>query len=193
MLEKGLFFGGFNPFHYGHLGLLETGLCEVNTIDILIGNKSLYVLPWEVRARAVQSVLDTYHLAERCRVLPLPKEISTKLQDYDVSSYSALILGSDVLNYFESSSPVFRPQDRAFFASFPVFVVLEREGLPISDEARQAVLRDHQVREYPPKSPISASAVRQAYRQGADITTLMPPCVLEQIKPFIELFLSSSF
>ena len=57
MTNHGLIIGGANPVHYGHIALIKTGLNEVDEIDFMVGNKSIYVLPYEVRVKALKTVL----------------------------------------------------------------------------------------------------------------------------------------
>jgi nicotinic acid mononucleotide adenylyltransferase len=192
MKKHGLIVGGVNPVHYGHIALIETGLKEVEHIDFMVGNKSLYVLPYEIRAKALKTVVHNLGLEDRVSVPSLPKGNDTRLKDYETSKYSALILGSDVLNHFHPSEKIHRPQDEQFFSKFPNLVVLEREGIPITDEVREYIYQTWNIKVYSPVTPIAAKVIRQDYRDGKDVSSMMPEYVWEQIKPHAELFHTTS-
>ena len=73
MTKHGLIVGGVNPVHYGHITLIQTGLKEVEHMGFMVGNKSLYVLPYEVRANALKTVIHNLGLEDRVSVPPLSK------------------------------------------------------------------------------------------------------------------------
>lgn len=188
MFNKGLLIGGFNPAHYGHIALIETGLKQIEQLDIIVGNKSVYVLPRELRVRALNSVLEERKLIDRVRIL----DLKPKLREYDVSNYSAMLLGSDVLNHFPLNENIHRPQDRAFFSKFENLIVLQREGIPITNDARVHLKNSEQkLIEYLPVTDIAAKIIRSRYKLGVDVSEMMPSYVWEKIKPHAELFHSS--
>ena len=103
-----------------------------------------------------------------------------------------MLLGSDVLNHFPLSENVHRPQDRAFFSKFENLIVLERLGIPISNDAKiQVINKGQKLIEYKAVTDIAAKVIRLRYKSGVDVTEMMPEYVWEQIMPFAELFHAS--
>ncbi|GBE19949.1 nicotinate-nucleotide adenylyltransferase [archaeon BMS3Abin17] len=114
--------------------------------------------------------------------------METRLKDYDILKYSALILGSDVLNHFHPSEKIHRSQDKEFFSKFTNLIVLEREGALIKEGVRDYVSQRWNMKIYPPKTPIAASVIRQNYREGKEVSHMMPCYVWDLIKPHANLF-----
>lgn len=180
--------GGVNPVHYGHIALIETGLKHVDKIDFMIGNKSIYVLPYNVREEALKSVIYNMGLEDRVSIPPLSNGTKTRLGEYETEKYSSLILGSDVLNHFHPDESIHRPQDKEFFLRFRKLIVLEREGVPVTEKVKEYVNSRWELEINPPLSAISAKAIQQSYIEGKDVCSMMPDYVWKQILPHAELF-----
>ena len=116
METRGLIIAGVNPVHYGHMALIKTGLQEVDFVDIRVGNKSKCVIPRDVRVEALNEFIFDEGLENRVSVLDY--NYGETLADLDVSIYSSLILGSDVLNNFLLGVKRHRSSDRNFFSKF---------------------------------------------------------------------------
>lgn len=184
MYQKGLLLGGFNPPHVGHFELMKTALQRTAELYVLIGLKRKQDrLPYEIRRQAVEAGIYEAGLEAAIRIHPPCHFYEVKVESYDV-----LALGSDLLNHLDPRHPRYGLEERAFFASFPNLLVLEREGVPINAAVLELVRKRQHVETYPPRSPVSATFVRAQYKAGADVTSLIPAAVRPYIDPHAYLF-----
>ena len=84
-------------------------------------------------------------------------------------------MGSDVLNHFHPNEKIHRTQDKQFFSEFPNLVVLEREGIPITDKVREYISQTWNIKIYSPVTPnrcigIPVCSVGAKRRQGDSAT-----------------------
>jgi len=188
MLNKGLIFGGFNPFHYGHLHLFETGLKEVEEIDVYVGRKPLSGrLPYQTRASSVRAVIETHSLNKRMRVL----DEDTRLFGMDTRKYDTLIVGSDFLNHMDPSDNTFYERERALVLSFPNIIMQVKEGFPLREAARRAITS--QLIEHGNGVPHGSREIRSQFRKKVAINDLLPPECLNVIRPDINTFYLETF
>ncbi len=184
MKKRGLIIGGINPFHYGHLELLRTGLKHFEQIDFRVGfGKSRYVIPYEVRVNTLKEVIKENKLEGRVNILPKDKGILT----LDTSVYDSLIRGSDILKHFDPAYQT-NKTDKEFFSRFCSLFVLERDGSKIKPELKRFLQRNYNLTILPSELSISSKQIRESYRKGLNISYLMPKCVWEQIRFYADLF-----
>lgn len=191
MPEKALGFFTANPFHRGHLALIESTLTKVDRVDICIGGKQKpWLLPHHVRVEAAQAALREAKLDTLVNIIIIKHRIRGSIQSIGPEGYSLLTMGSDMANQFDNSHPKpFRDYEALHFLSFPGIFILEREGHELSRAARSIIERRvRQLIVHSSINRISATSIRKKIKGGGNVQDDLPQCVWEIIKPHIEIF-----
>ena len=175
-MKVGLFFGSFNPMHIGHK-VIASYMAEFSDLQ-----QVWFVVSPQNPLKQKQSLLDQYH-----RLMIIRKEVedNPKLSASDIEfnlsqpSYTidtlvhlkeqypkndfALIIGSDNLQNFHKWKNY-----EQILADYFVYVY-PRPGIEISDSYENI----HIVKGVP-QMEISASFIRNAIKQGQDVSYLIP-------------------
>ena len=190
MPEKGLTFFTANPFHNGHMALIETALKEVDELDIYVGVRSRpWTLPREVRIQALQTALAQRALTDKVHVISTVNEVRGSILSIGPESYRILAMGSDIANLFSPEAQVFRDYERAHFLSFPALTVLERKGHELIEAARCAIQEKvSRLSVYPAVTEIKGTLIRRKWKEREDIHQHLPEGVWETIKSHVGVF-----
>lgn len=190
MSEKGLTFFAGNPFHNGHMALIETALTEVDELDIYVGIRAKpWVLPREVRIRALETAMELRSLSERVHILSTVNEVRGSILSIGPDPYKILAMGSDIANLFNLETKGFRDYERKHFLSFPAFTVLQRSGHELVEGARSAILEKvSRLSLYPAVTEVKGTLIRRQWKDGKDIRTYLPEGVWETIEPHVSVF-----
>lgn len=179
-----------NPVHEGHIALLKAALEHSQTVDIFLSmrRKFSYVLPYEVRRQAIDVALQDNGLTNRVQLLS-DETISEGLCKVQAKKYDYFVMGSDVANHVVSPQSKFRNWEREYFYSFSKYIVLQRLSALLDLEAEQEIRsRMIELIVCPPKTEISSRGIRQAFRAGRDISSMILPKVWPIIQPHISCF-----
>lgn len=185
-MMTGLFFGSFNPVHNGHLAiaryLLDHCYCRkiwfvVSPQNPLKQDKSL--LNEEKRLEIVRAVVAGDARMWACDVeftMPRPSYTVDTLQklekDYPHEDF-ALVIGGDNLRDFH----LWRSHD-LIVERYPI-LVYPRPGVEVSVvPPKNVTLVDA------PLSSVSSTEIREAIREGGDISSYVPEQVLELIRKY---------
>lgn len=182
----GLFFGSFNPVHNGHLAiaryLLDHDYCRkiwfvVSPQNPLKQDQSL--LDEEKRLEIVRVALAGDVRMRACDVefsMSRPSYTVDTLQklekDYSDENF-ALIIGSDNLRDFH----LWRSHD-LIEEHYPI-LVYPRPGVEVPAVSRKNVTLVNA-----PLFPVSSTEIREAIREGGDISSYVPVQALELIRKY---------
>lgn len=184
MFEKGFLFVAANPPHDGHTELMKFGLYDVEHIIVYIGKRNKnHILPYDVRAAALQAMISYEGLTDKISVLG-PEN---RFNSLDVSEYDLLIAGSDFLNQMGNS---FEKNHADFISQFKHIAMNQRDDVPLTNNARTAILSNSSLITYENnrKGDISSRNIREKYRKGESVNDLMPPCVRDCIEKYVSVF-----
>jgi nicotinamide-nucleotide adenylyltransferase len=152
-MVRGFYIGRFQPFHDGHLSMVEHIAGEVDEVVVGIGS-----------AGDSHSVHDPFTAGERIMM------ITKALADVDVLSYPVPIEDLDRnsvwVSHVRSMSPTF---DVAFSNNPLVIQLFEEAGI----EARQSRMFN--------REELEGSEIRQAMVEGGDWESRVPDAVVEVI------------
>lgn len=190
MSEKGLTFFTANPFHNGHMALIETALKEVDELDIYVGMRArLWTLPREVRIQALQTALSQQALTGRVHVISTVNEVRGSILSIGPEPYKTLAMGSDIANHLDPDDGIFRDYERAHFLSFPALTVLERKDYELIEAARRAIREKvSRLSVYPAVTEVKGTLIRRKWKGSEDIRQHLPKGVWETIEPHVGVF-----
>lgn len=182
--KRGLIVGAFNPFHEGHEYLLQKAqeFCELT--DVYVGNKKRnHRLPRNVRVGSVRSIIEHNKWEDRFRVIGAGRHL-----DLDGEKYSVFVSGSDLLNAVNSDIKKTQVTYENYFSSFSKILVINRGEMPLVKEARDKLIGRVNLIDVPGFSDISGSKIRQAYRDGKDISGMVSKNTWGIIKDHVYVF-----
>ena len=183
-MKIGLFFGSFNPMHIGHK-VIASYMAEFSDLQHV-----WFVVSPQNPLKQKQSLLDKHH---RLMIIRMEVEANPKLSTSDIEfnlsqpSYTidtlghlkeqypendfVLIIGADNLQSFHKWK-----EYEQILANYSVYVY-PRPGIEISSSHENI----HIVKGVP-QMEISASFIRDAIKQGQDVSYLMPEKAWKYIK-----------
>ena len=191
-MKLGIMGGTFDPIHFGHLHVAHAAIREawLNSVLFLPDGDPPHKIPKTPAGKRLEMI--------RLAIAPEPAfwvtdmEIKRKGRTYTVDTLLALkqqaperalvyLIGSDTLFLF----PTWRTAEKV--AQLCSMLVMMREGdqeeLVRAEQTRLREKYGLQSRLLPIRGlPISSSQVRQACRQGQDLTSLVPPEVAGYIE-----------
>lgn len=185
-MKIGLFFGSFNPIHYGHLMIAETALDEakLDRVWLIVSPQNPFkdkknLLSEFDRFRMVELAIEGNHRLLASNVefqLPKPSytiDTLTYLFDKYRSYQFSLIMGEDNLLYL----PKWKNYE-AILQNYPIYVY------PRTGENIDTPLKNHPNVHYfqAPLLEISATYVRSRLKEHKSIRYLMP----EEVREYIE-------
>lgn len=182
----GLYFGTFNPIHIGHI-IIANFMVEFSDLDevwLVVTphnpfKKKSSLLDNHNRLEMVYLACEDYEKIKPCDVefkLPQPNYTATtlvKLEEDHPTNQFCLIMGEDNLKSFHKWKNFEVILERHFIYVYPRISVGEVE---------------HQFKDHPkitrveaPIIEISSTFIRNAIKEGKNVTTMFPPHVWEYI------------
>lgn len=182
----GLYFGTFNPIHIGHI-IIANFMVEFSDLDevwLVVTphnpfKKKSSLLDNHHRLEMVYLACEDYEKIKPCDVefkLPQPNYTATtlvKLEEDHPTNQFCLIMGEDNLKSFHKWKNFEVILERHFIYVYPRISVGEVE---------------HQFKDHPkitrveaPIIEISSTFIRNAIKEGKNVTTMFPPHVWEYI------------
>lgn len=192
MSEKGLIFMTANPFHHGHLALVENTLKHewVSECDIYVWNRAReWTLPHDARISAIESAMTRRWLGQSVHVITNKNERVGSILEIRPKDYVVLAMGSDIANSLCPSAKKLRDYEIAHFLSFAEMIVMERPEHPLMESA-EAFIRSkvRTLRVLPPVNDLSGTKIRGIWNAKEDIRPYLPDGVYERIAPYLEVF-----
>ena len=186
--EKSLIAGRFDPFHAGHYHLLKTSKDYSNSTDIYIGDKKgKKGLPRNIRAKSVEAVIKDNNWENHTKVIQTGKYI-----DLDPAQYSLFITGSDFLNFLStdisSRGKKIKNSYKDFYLSFPNILIINRDGMPLKQEVKNKLLKYTNILDLEGSIDISGTQIKEAYKNGENISKMVSNNVWEVIKDYTHAF-----
>jgi nicotinate-nucleotide adenylyltransferase len=191
-MKLGIMGGTFDPIHFGHLQVAHAAIqeAELNSVLFLPDGDPPHKTPHTPARQRYEMV--RLAIAPESAFWVTDMEIKRKGRTYTVDTLLALkqqaperalvyLIGSDTLFLF----PTWRTAEKV--AQLCSMLVMMREGdqeeLVRAEQTRLREKYGLQSRLLPIRGlPISSSQVRQACRQGQDLTSLVPPEVAGYIE-----------
>ncbi len=192
MSVKGLAFFTANPFHNGHMALVETALKSVDELDVYVGNREKpWSLPREIRVAAILAGVSRKGYSDRVRVLTTPQEARGSILEIGPAPYDTLVMGSDIANKFADSERPFRDYEREHFLSFPSLTVLNRKKYELTEAAvRKIRERVGRIEVHPAVTDLEGTTIRREWKNGGDVRPFLPNGVWEVIAPHVWKYLA---
>lgn len=168
--NKTVLFGAFNPIHYGHLKLIELGLCFSHQLDIFVGYKErLRSLDWHTRVEGVELCLEEQELSERVTVLEKCDPLTLNGEHY-----GSMICGSDFLNASNSANPVAVARYKPYFQTFEDIICVQRKGKELTQGTYLALQAHANIHLVSPVSQLAACDIRNSFSPSTDLSEYMP-------------------
>lgn len=179
-----------NPFHLGHLALIEAALRDADALDVYVGHREkAWTLPHRVRMEALREGVEQVGLSDRVRIISSVEESVGSILKIGPKPYSTLAMGSDIANKLADPKSPFRDYERRHFLSFPHVTVLDRKGFELTAASRASIERIvGGISVHPAVTELQGTLIRQDWRNGHDIRRHLPEGVYETIKPHLEKF-----
>ena len=174
MKKTALFFGSFNPIHFGHLNVaksaIETGL--VGEVDFIVSPKNPFkrdvdLLPEQQRLNLVLSVLSNERQMNCNDIefhLPRPNYTIHTLHHLGIDPQAnthTLLMGADIYHQMKTWQGAAEMQSHHL-------TIYPREGWPLPQASDNVVLLDS------PMISISATLIRQKVERQEEINQLVP-------------------
>jgi len=175
-MKIGLFFGSFNPFHVGHK-IIASHMAWFTNLD-----KIIFIVSPQNPLKQKKSLLDQYH---RLQIIRADVQDNDKLDVSDIEfnmtqpSYTidtlvriqeknpkneyALIMGADNIQTFHKWKNY-----KTILENYSIYVY-PRSGFEMNKKHKNIHLVDGV-----PKMEISASFIREAIKNGKDVSYMMP-------------------
>lgn len=177
--ERGQAIVTFNPFHESHGYLLQKSREFCKLTDVYVGDRQVPGrLSRDIRARTAQEFIDDNGWGNQFNVISHGKRA-----DLDGNQYDVFIAGSDILNLV---SRKISQEDYSF--KFPNILYIHREGMVLTKDSKRELEKYVNLIEVSGVSDISGSKIRQAYRDGKDISGMVSQNTWEIIKDHVYVF-----
>ncbi len=176
-----LFFGSFNPFHIGHLALARYVLKTYHFDKLFFvlsplnpQKKSKNMLPFSFRYDFLNACISEDKGTEICsleQILPEPHYSVRTLKALKMLNPDAqfsMLIGADNLLSLSSWYEYER------LADFTDLYVYPREGYPLTDLAEHSFSGEVHICENVPTIDVSSTEIRNAIKEGNDLSHLIP-------------------
>ncbi len=184
--KTGLYFGSFNPIHIGHLAIAKymVEFCKLSELWFVVSPQNPHkrkndLLNDHHRLEMVKLAVERYNNLKVCDIefsLPRPSytiETLNALKNQHPEYDFRIVMGSDNLKNFHKWKSY-----EAIPENFEI-IIYPRPGFvkPLS-----GLHKNIRVAQGAPLMEISSSFIRQAIREGKEISHFLPPGVWEYIK-----------
>ena len=188
---KSIVFMQGNPVYKGHMALFESVLEYSDTLDVFISSRRNRPrdLPYCIRKRAVEVAVQNFPYRDRVNIL----DVQASYCEIRSQLYAILAVGSDIAHQLVAPTEKWKPGEAEYFLSFPSLLVLQRPGSLLTDEVAQVIrARVQNLIISPPKVEFSSTDLRRRYRDGEDISTMLPESVWDVISNHVSCFHSET-
>jgi nicotinic acid mononucleotide adenylyltransferase len=183
---NGLIGASLNPVQFGHLELLKISLRFASEIDIYLGKRNKNDrLPYEIRFECAKAIQANEEFGKRINIVT-----EGRFFDYTGGKYDVLITGSDLLNLACYQDERIRRMHLNHFNTFSNIVSVDRVEHPLIVKARLQLEEKIRLIQLPPISNSEARNIRKSYRDGLDISQMVPEYIWDIIKDHVEIFKS---
>ena len=186
--KRALLKGTFNPLHEGHEYLIQVAKNFSEKTDIYVGAKQRpNLLPRNIRANAIRKNIQHNNWEKYFNIIEAGRYI-----DINPQEYSLFITGSDLLNILSidisKRNKKIKQMYKDYYLAFPNILIANRKEMPLKEKSREKLTGHTNIIYHPGHTDMSATKIRQAYKEGKDISTMVSKATWDAIKDHIHIF-----
>jgi len=144
-------------------------------------------LPREIRKKAVKNNIEYNNWESHFNLISTGKHYEINPTEYDL-----FITGSDLLNIMTKTTSSrginINQIYKDFYLKFPNILIVDRKNMPLEEDAKKILQQNSNILYETCPMEISGNKIRQTYREGKDISTMVSPPTWAAIKEHIHIF-----